>query len=42
MSVSKVVSRPPSRAEALDRDVGFVAARCRPNTVVATVSVLES
>ena len=38
----EVVPRPLSRAEALDRDVGFVAARCRPNTVVATVSALES
>ncbi|MCU1398732.1 MAG: hypothetical protein JWN62_1841 [Acidimicrobiales bacterium] len=42
MSLSKVVSRPLSRAEVLDRYVEFVAARCRPNTVIATVSDLRA
>ena len=42
MSVSKVVSRPLTRAEVLDRYVEFVAARCRPNTVIATVSDLRA
>src|SRR3954451_23608620 len=42
MSLSKVVPRPLSRAEVLDRYVEFVAARCRPNTVIATVSDLRA
>ena len=42
MSLSRVVSRPLSRAEVLDRYVEFVAARCRPNTVIATVSDLRA
>jgi hypothetical protein len=36
------VSRPLLRAEVLDRYVEFVAARCRPNTVIATVSDLRA
>lgn len=42
MSLSRVVSRPLSRAEVLDRYVEFVAARCRRNTVIATVSDLRA
>ena len=42
MSLSRVVSRPLSRAEVLDRYVEFVAARCRANTVIATVSDLRA
>jgi hypothetical protein len=42
MSLSRVVSRPLSRAEVLDRYVEFVAARCRPNTLIATVSGLRA
>src|SRR3954464_12954687 len=42
MSLSKVVPRPLSRAEVLDRYVEFVAGRCRPNTVTATVSDLRA
>ena len=42
MPVSKVVSRPLLRAEVLDRYVEFVAARCRPNTVIATSSDLRA
>ena len=42
MSVSKIVSRPLLRAEVLDRYVEFVAARCRPNTVIATRSDLRA
>ena len=32
---------PRGRGEVLDRYVEFVAARCRPNTVLATVSDLR-
>ena len=42
MSVSKVVPRPLLRAEVLDRYVEFVAARCRPNTMIATTSDLRA
>ena len=35
-------SRPLLRAELLERYVEFVAARCRPNTVIATVSDLRA
>ena len=41
MSSLGVVSGPCGRAEVLDRYVAFVAARCRPNTVIATVSDLR-
>ena len=41
MSSLEVVSGPCGRAEVLDRYVAFVAARCRPNTVIATVSDLR-
>src|SRR3954454_18299191 len=41
MSLSKVVPRPLSRAEVLDRYVEIVAGRSRPNTVTATVSDLR-
>lgn len=37
LSVGVVVG-PLGRAEVVDRYVEFVAARCRPNTVLATVS----
>ena len=36
MSSLEVVVCPSGRAEVLDRYVEFVAARCRPNTVMAT------
>ena len=41
MSSLEVVVGPSGRAEVLDRYVEFVAARCRPNTVLATVSDLR-
>ena len=41
MSSLEVVVGPSWRAELLDRYVEFVAARCRPNTVLATVSDLR-
>ena len=42
MSSLGVVVGPSGRAELLDRYVEFVAARCRPNTVLATVSDLRA
>ena len=42
MALSKVVARSLSRVEVLDGYVGFVAARCRPNTVIATRSDLRA
>ena len=42
MPVSRIVWRPLLRAEVLDRYVEFMAARCRPNTVIATVSDLRA
>ncbi len=42
MSLLRVVSGSLSRAEVLDRYVEFVGARCRPNTVIATVSDLRA
>ena len=42
MSSLEVVSEGPrDRAELLDRSVEFVPARCRPHTVIATVSDLR-
>ena len=41
MSSLECVSGSAARAEVLDRYVEFVAARCRPNTVIATVSDLR-
>jgi integrase/recombinase XerD len=41
MSFLECVSASVSRADVLDRYVEFVAARCRPNTVIATVSDLR-
>lgn len=41
MSSLEVVVGPSGRAELLERYVEFVAARCRPNTVLATVSDLR-
>ncbi len=41
MSSLEVALGPSGRAEVLDRYVEFVAARCRPNTVIATVSDLR-
>ena len=40
-SLEVVLEGPRGRAELLDRYVEFVAARCRPNTVIATVSDLR-
>ena len=40
-SLEVVLEGPSGRAELLDRYVEFVAARCRPNTVIATVSDLR-
>ena len=40
-SLEVVLEGPRGRAELLDRYVEFVAARCRPNTVLATVSDLR-
>ena len=40
-SLEVVLEGPCGRAEVLDRYVEFVAARCRPNTVIATVSDLR-
>ena len=42
MSSLGVVVGPPGRAVVLDRYVEFVAARCRPNTALATVSDLRA
>ena len=42
MSSLEVVVGPSGRAEVLDRYVEFVAGRCRPNTVIATVSDLRA
>lgn len=42
MSLSQVAEGPFGRAELLERYVEFVAARCRPNTVIATVSDLKA
>ena len=42
MSSLEVVVGPSGRAEVLARYVEFVAARCRPNTVLATESDLRS
>ena len=42
MSLSQVVSGPSGRAVVLDRYVEFVGVRCRPNTVIATVSDLRA
>ena len=41
MSFMECVSASASRADVVDRYVEFVAARCRPNTVIATVSDLR-
>jgi integrase/recombinase XerD len=40
-SLEVVLEGPRDRAQVLDRYVEFVAARCRPNTVLATVSDLR-
>ena len=40
MSFMECVSGPRVGVDLLDRYVEFVAARCRPNTVIATVSDL--
>jgi site-specific recombinase XerD len=40
-SLEVVLEGPRDRAELLDRYVEFVGARCRPNTVIATVSDLR-
>ncbi len=42
MSSLEAVVGPFGRAEVLDRYVEFVAGRCRPNTVIATVSDLRA
>ena len=42
MSSLEIVVGPSGRAEVLDRYVEFVAGRCRPNTVIATVSDLRA
>src|SRR5882724_7507550 len=41
MSSLECVSGPASAGDVVDRYVEFVAARCRPNTVIATVSDLR-
>jgi site-specific recombinase XerD len=41
MSLMECVSASVSRADVVDRYVEFVAGRCRPNTVIATVSDLR-
>jgi site-specific recombinase XerD len=41
MSLLECVSGPASAGDLVDRYVEFVAARCRPNTVIATVSDLR-
>jgi hypothetical protein len=42
MSSLEAVVGPPGRAVVLARYVEFVASRCRPNTVLATVSDLRA